>query len=113
MVELPLPVDESAETVQDGRYQLYSLYHGKRLANGMAAYVPPITRELRMHMEAFPGEDTIAELRELGINRVLLHLERYDAAQRAELLVAVETNAELNILERQQDVWVLAIQPRP
>ena len=109
LIELPLPVDEATETVEDGRYQLYSLHHGKRLANGIAAYVPPITRELRVEMQKFPSEDTMARLRELGINRVLLHFDRYDEAQRANLLAAVLSTAELQVLVRQENVWVLAL----
>jgi len=113
LIELPLPVDEAAETVEDGRYQLYSLHHGKRLANGIAAYVPPITRELRVEMQKFPSEETMVRLRELGINRVLLHLERYGSQERAELVGRVEANPELKVIERQDPIWVIALEPRP
>lgn len=109
LAELPLPVDESAEVTEDGRYQLYSLFHGKRLVNGMAAYVPPITRELRIRMQGFPEEDTVKRLRELGVDLVLLHLDRYPPSAIPDLKDAVETEPGLEVTERDSTVWVIQV----
>jgi len=109
LAELPMPVSEPMETPEDALPQLYSLFHGKRLVNGIAAYVPPITRELRVLLQRFPEPDTIARLRELGVDLVILHLDRYAPAAVAPLLAAVETAPGIEVVSREPSVWVLRV----
>jgi hypothetical protein len=109
LAELPLPLDESREVALDALPQLYSLIHGKRLVNGMAAYVPPITRELRILMQRFPEPPAVDRLRELGVDRVLLHLDRYDPEAAERMTRAVETAPGLEILDRRGRIWSIRI----
>ncbi len=111
IVELPMPADEGDENVDFGRYQLYSLVHKKRLANGVAAFVPPITRKLRTEMQVFPDNSSVAMLRELGITYVLIHTDRYPAAEVERLRREIRDHPGLSMMEPDGPIWVVDVAP--
>src|SRR5229473_83916 len=47
------------------------MYHGRRMANGYAAYVPAAPTLLMQLMPRFPDADSIRALQYFGINHVL------------------------------------------
>jgi hypothetical protein len=111
IVELPMPADESSESEEDARYQLYSLIHQKRIANGVAASVPPLTRELRTEMQEFPGNASVAMLRNLGVNYVLVHTERYPREHLPVMREQIERHNGLRFVDHEGPVWVLDVVP--
>ncbi|NNF06171.1 MAG: hypothetical protein HKN21_05375 [Candidatus Eisenbacteria bacterium] len=112
ILELPMPADESLEEEHHARYQLYSLLHRKRIANGVAAHVPTLTQKVRTEMQEFPSGSSVARLRELGINYVLLHTEHYDAIELARMRGLIGNMDGIHLLEENQGIWVLDVVPR-
>ena len=111
IVEVPMPADESRERPEHARYQLYSLFHGKRIANGVASFVPPVTRELRRRMQRFPSDDSVAFLRELGVTYVFVHPDLYPPDRREALHEAVLAQPGLDMAEDGGEVWVVEVKP--
>jgi hypothetical protein len=112
VIELPMPVEEKEEKLVNVRYQLYSLLHGKRLANGVGGYVPPITRRLRTEMQSFPDAASVAELDSLGIGTVIVHSDRYPPAGATRLRRAIEADPRLSLREWDGGIWVVTLDPK-
>jgi hypothetical protein len=58
-------------------YMVWSLTHGKRLANGYAGVEPPHYVRLRELSRAFPSPEFLDEARRLGVRYVVLHRGGY------------------------------------
>jgi hypothetical protein len=111
VLELPMPATDSDKDVYFSRYQLYSLVHKKRLANGVAAFTPPITRKLRTEMQHFPNSNSVAMLRELGISYVLIHTDHYPPAQVDRLRRGILDNPGLVMGKPDGPIWVIDVVP--
>lgn len=109
IIELPMAIDEQHEGVEHARYQLYSLAHHKRLANGVAAFVPPITRELRAEMQHFPENASVAMLRELGITYVFVHTDLYPPEEVTRLREAIRNHPGLSLTDDSETIWVVDV----
>jgi hypothetical protein len=112
IAELPMPPDELAEREEHVRYQLYSLYHGKRLVNGVAASVPPITRRLRTAMQGFPDPSSVSMLQELGVDLVLLHTDRLPPEAVKRMRTAVGSRPDLVLVDAATPIWMIEVPPR-
>jgi hypothetical protein len=113
IVELPMAADEAGETIEDTRYQLYTLIHGKRLVNGVSAFVPPITRDVRRWTQHFPGGRSVELLREIGVDLALVHTRSYPPERFETLAEAIRSRPDLEILDDRGDIWVLRIRAAP
>lgn len=111
VAELPMPPDEPSERAEHVRYQLYALVHGKRLVNGVASSVPPITRRLRKVMPSFPDDASVAMLREVGVNRVLVHTDRYPPETVRVMREAVASRPDLRIVDATTAIWMIEVLP--
>jgi len=60
-------------------------------------------------MQRFPEPPTLDRLRELGVDRVLLHLDRYDPEAAGRLTRAVEAAPGLEILDREGPIWSVRV----
>jgi hypothetical protein len=109
IIELPMPVDSEHERAEHARYQLYSLAHFKRLANGMAGSIPPITRELRREMQQFPDNASVAMLRELGITYVFVHTDLYPPEEVTRLREAIRNHPGLSLADDTETIWVVDV----
>lgn len=69
VIELP-PVQ--AEQI---KYVYYSAYHSKQLVNGYSGYTPPLWAELEKTMASFPSVKSIARLRALGVDGIIVHAD--------------------------------------
>ena len=67
IIELP-PVQS-----EQVKYVYYSAYHGKRLVNGYSGYTPPLWADLEPKMADFPSKRSVAYLRQLGVEGVIVH----------------------------------------
>jgi hypothetical protein len=112
IADLPMPVDERSETVDQARYQLYSLSHGKRLVNGVAAFVPPITRTLRRQVQGFPDEESVIALRDVGVSLVFVHTLLYAEDSMATLRERVLAHPDLELVEEAGTILVVEIGSR-
>ena len=111
IVELPMPAEEASERIEHARYQLYSLVHKKRLVNGIAAYVPPITRTLRREMQHFPSNGSVSMLRDLGVNYALVHRDQLPPGTVDALARAVRASPGLNVVDMSGPIWILDVVP--
>jgi hypothetical protein len=66
---LILPYGEIADRI----YTFWSIEGFPDIVNGIGAVIPMETRERRVRMEAFPDAATVAELRNLGVETVVIH----------------------------------------
>jgi hypothetical protein len=112
IADLPMPVDERSETVDHARYQLYSLSHGKRLVNGVAAFVPPITRSLRREVQGFPDEASVIALREAGVSMVFVHTLLYPEDPTTTIREGVAAHPDLELVEEAGTILVIEIRSR-
>lgn len=111
LAELPMARDEYSETDADARYQLYGLTHGRRLVNGVAAYLPPKTRALRLGVQTFPDDASLAALRVLGVTHVLVHTDLLAPAAKAPLRAAVDAQRGLRLVDEVDGVWLIELAP--
>lgn len=109
ILELPMPASEAEETVAAARYQLYSLYHRKRLVNGVGAFVPAITREVRREMQGFPSDGAVIRLRNLGVDYVFVHSDAYPPEAAVRIRTAVASRGDLRVIEETDTVWVIEV----
>ncbi len=72
VVELPFPSPSQAHW--ETRRLYYSTVHWKRLVNGYSGYFPPGYWERAERLQAFPGSEAVALLRELGVRYAVLHV---------------------------------------
>ena len=111
ILELPMPTTEDDESdLALARYQLYSLEHEQRLVNGISAYVPPITREVRGEMQTFPDTASVERLQRLGVRFVLLHEEQFPHDAFAAMKDSIKASADLEIVEEQGKIWMVEVQ---
>jgi hypothetical protein len=98
IVELPAGGEEGMTEVL-ARRQLYSMYHWRRTVDGAAPRVPALTRSIRGRFRSFPDEASMAQIRALHVDYVLVHTDEYEAAERGRVLGGVMTRKDL-VLER-------------
>jgi hypothetical protein len=111
LLELPMPADEFGERPQHVLYQLYSLYHGKRLVNGVGAMVPPVTREIRTLAQHFPDDASVEAIQNLGVGFVLVHSRSYPPARLNDLREAIRRREDLTWVEERDGIWVVRVVP--
>lgn len=109
IIDLPMPAHEQDETLEHVRYQLYSLLHERRLVNGVAAFVPARTREIRLAMQAFPDGDSVRMLQDLGVTWAFVHTDSYTQEDLPALRKKLAAHPSLGPLESVDVLWVTRI----
>jgi hypothetical protein len=112
IADLPMPPDERSETVDHARFQLYSLFHGKRLVNGVAAFVPPLTRTLRQQVQGFPDDQSVLALREAGVSVVFVHTLLYAEDSKESIREQVLAHPDLELVQEAGTILVIEIGSR-
>lgn len=54
------------------KYQLWSIYHGKRMVNGYASFAPQLYKDARNMMRKYPDKACIDWLKDNGITHVVV-----------------------------------------
>jgi len=86
IIHLPMPTGTFAEDFLRTTYWMNcQMYHGRRIANGYAAYVPAAPTLLMQVMQRFPDADSIHALQYFGINHVLASAEWASREQMSKL----------------------------
>ncbi len=86
IIELPLLIPDHAREQQiAAREQYFSLSHGHPLVNGNANVIPKGYKALVLDMQRFPSPRTMTILQGLGITDVVVHLDQFTDAQRADM----------------------------
>jgi hypothetical protein len=72
VAEFPMPAD-GLESWLDTRYLYFSTWHWHRLVNGNSGFFPPSYEELLARARGFPSEESVAYLKERGVEYVTVH----------------------------------------
>ncbi len=91
----------SATREQDATY--FSIYHWKKLVNGMSGYYPLFYRRALVEMLAFPGTRALAFLRGAGVNHIVMHWDYYPPEKREEVRAALEAAEGVALIEDYPD----------
>ena len=130
LVELPLTSEMAGKPVGDGhrepaaapwpdynllRYQYFQTGHWQPTVDGYSGFVPPHHRELGLAMAHFPDERSLALLRGLGVERVVVHADLLDAFQPSEPpRCARRWRGPRRVHERDfGSEWVYRLRPEP
>jgi hypothetical protein len=84
LVELPMPARD-ADEADEAPAVYFSSLHRHPIVNGYSGNAPPGYRVIREAMERFPSEATLALLRDLGVDYVLIHGRGYRAPKGEEM----------------------------
>jgi len=71
----PLPCFESLETELDARSAQWAMLSGAPLAGGSSGFVPPLHAKLRQRCCGGANFGCVAALKELGVRRVVMHID--------------------------------------
>jgi len=64
--------------IEDAIYLYYAIYHHKYLVNGYGGYIPPVFHKIGRSVDSeFPSKEKLAELKKLGVDAVVVHLDEY------------------------------------
>jgi hypothetical protein len=104
VVELPLPVPE-ALWEHETEYQLMSIYHWQRLANGYSGNAPQAYLEFLNEMRAFPDDTSLRALKAKGVRWIVIHDGLFDRRAFAALMEQVVRSKALRSLGTYADQW--------
>jgi hypothetical protein len=89
VLELPMWFS-GADPQHDAEYEYYSTFHWQSLVNGYSGYYPRAYIGLLERMRHFPSGPSIEALHEIGVDFIVIHLDRYKPADREALLEAMD-----------------------
>jgi hypothetical protein len=94
LLELPLIApDVALEPV----YMYFSTFHWHRLVNGYSGFSPPTYGRLLQRMTSFPDDDTMAELRDRGVDYVIVHGAFYTPEKYRDLVAKLDERQDLHL----------------
>jgi hypothetical protein len=76
LVSLPI-YSRTPEWYREPDYQLFSTVHWRPIANGYGRAEPPGYARIVSHARAFPGPNNARTMRQLGIDYVVVHTDRF------------------------------------
>lgn len=107
LVELPLGLPH------DYQATFHAAHHGRWTVNGITGYRPPWYVPLERELARFPSDRGVAWLRELGVQLIAVHLDRYAPEERRKLERRLARRPELEPLAALGDVRVLRLRDSP
>jgi hypothetical protein len=72
-VSLELPADKWSDLY----YDYFSAYHWRRQVNGWSGFIPPAYPDIMRELEPFPSPSSVELARQLGVDVILIHPEKY------------------------------------
>lgn len=84
-------------------YMYWSTHHWHRLVNGYSGYSPPDYTETERCMATFPDDQSIARLRTLHVQYVVLHEAFYKPVERTPMLLRLAHRSDIRPVGRFQD----------
>jgi hypothetical protein len=109
ILELPMAFTRGGPQLD---YQYLSTYHWRTTPDGYSGFIPPKHGQIAFEMERFPSERSVSLLQALGVNHVILHTDRYPAAQWSEMQTSLALVSELAAVETFGADRVYQVQPR-
>lgn len=96
ILELPMAFTKGGPQLD---YQYLSTYHWQTTPDGYSGFVPPKHGLIVYEMEWFPSERSIGVLQAMGVETVVVHLDRYPATRRAKLVDELKWAPEVTVGE--------------
>ncbi|MPZ20350.1 MAG: hypothetical protein GEV06_20900 [Luteitalea sp.] len=93
VVELPMWLS-GADPQHDAEYEYYSTFHWQRLVNGYSGYYPRAYLDLMEQMRGFPSGASLEALHALGVDFIVVHLDKYDPDDLEVLLEEMDERPE-------------------
>jgi len=103
-VIIEFPIDAGVKKTAE--YMYFSTYHWKKIVNGYSGYIPKDYWVLERNLLDFPSSDTIAVLKNIGVDYVIIHQgipSNFTKRVNPELL---STFDELTLIEKFDDDYV-------
>jgi hypothetical protein len=97
IVELPLISDKGMWGSLDWLYMYQGLPHFRKMLNGYSGYAPASFYQMRELMSGFPDDRSIAFLRRLQVDYVVIRTGLYGVTEAATLLERVRQREELSL----------------
>jgi hypothetical protein len=89
--------------IEDAKFAYLSTMHWKPILNGYSGYYPPIYDDLLRVIAKFPDGDSLARLRDLKIDHVLVHEHLYAPKEYVALMLRVVEHHDLVQIGRFSD----------
>ncbi|MCX7973893.1 MAG: discoidin domain-containing protein [Candidatus Aminicenantes bacterium] len=102
LIELPLP-ENRLNYYQESLPMFYSIFHRHRIVNGYAGFIPPAYSIIQEAMEFFPSEATVALLRRLKVDLILVHTQSYRPQKGKEIVEALKKWTDQCVLIDQRE----------
>ena len=100
----------SADREQTATY--FSVYHFKKLVNGMSGYYPIFYRRAVVEMLAFPGTRALSFLRGAGVNHIVAHWDYFPDASRSAVREALEGQPGVDlVMDYDDDISLYRLAP--
>ncbi len=116
VLELPAAPTEGPMPLTFARRQYYSTYHWRRMVDGVDAWTHPLTIATRARLRSFPDNAAIAQIRALGVDYVVVHLDEYPEADRDRVRMELDGRTELTLEKEFEDTRVyrvVSVHPQP
>ena len=102
-IEYPIDID------LDYQRLYFSMFHSKKIVNGMSGYQAPIYREMRRWSDSFPSGRILEDIRHLGLRWVIVHPGDYGGLWPAVSSRLREHGPDLDLVARFDDALVYEV----
>jgi hypothetical protein len=109
ILELPMAFTPDGPKLD---YQYASTYHWQTTPDGYSGFIPPKHGQIVYEMERFPSERSVSLLQALDVGYVVVHRNRYPAADWHEMQAGLAQSGELALVETFETDHVYQVQPR-
>ena len=80
-VPLPDPADAGAFERRQTAFMMHASAHWQKTVHGYSGFRAPLHEELFLLLRRFPSEDGLRRLSELGVSRIVVHTDLYEAGE--------------------------------
>ena len=102
------------DLARDARYLYWSTKHGQTLVNGYSGYFPPEYEALTAKAMRLPEvTELLPELRQRGVDYLVVHLKEYPRNQRETIIHGLRANPELREAFTSEWDYAFGVLPKP
>jgi hypothetical protein len=112
LVSLPIHSRRS-DWWREADYLYYSTAHWRPIVNGYGRSEPPAHSQVVSHMMAFPGPNNARRMRELGVEHLVLHSDRYPAGDVDEMVRVAQESQEYDLVGQVGTEYLFRVRANP
>ena len=98
IAEVPFARGSELDRLYDGLYMFNSTWHWQPLVNGYSGFFPRTFIELGERTKSFPDEDSLAYLRQRGVNLLVIHGAYMTPEQFGEMTAALLARPDIEAM---------------